>query len=422
MKLLNYTSTYFSIMLLGLLSIWAVVFYYAMFNEIYDSIDDGLENRKMLVIARADEDISLLDKPQYDEYLFTVKRVDYNNYRGFKDIYKDSIMYAVNEKDYEPVRLLESVFKKNNDYYKISLATSMVEEDDQIQNLLKYTIILYAVLVLSILLLNNLFLRQLWKPFYTILDQLKFYQLEKKEPIHYKATKIEEFALLNDSIKKLLHRAQESYSNQKQFIENASHELQTPLAIAINKLELLFEDESLSETQAEQLQQTLENLEGLTRLNRSLLLISKIENDQFQTRELVDVQVLIEKINSDFSDMAAHKSQQLVFEVKQKTIIKSNADLIYILFLNLIKNTISHGQSNSNISMELNDKNFVISNYSKIDSLENEAIFERFQKIGNTENSTGLGLSISKSIAEKFGFTLEYHFQNGQHYFTVEFN
>ena len=78
MKLLNYTSTYFSVMLLGLLSIWAVVFYYAMFNEIYDSIDDGLEHRKMVLIARANEDLSLLDKPQYDEYLFTIKQVDHN--------------------------------------------------------------------------------------------------------------------------------------------------------------------------------------------------------------------------------------------------------------------------------------------------------------------------------------------------------
>ena len=409
-------------MLLGLLSIWAVVFYYAMFNEIHDSIDDGLENRKMLLIARANEDISLLDKPQYDEYLFTVKQVNYNDYRGFKDVYKDSVMYMVNEKDYEPVRLLESVFKKNEDYYKISIVTSMVEEDDQINNLLKYTLILYAVLVLSILLLNNLFLRKVWRPFYRILDQLKVYQLEKNEPIEFNATNIEEFSLLNKSIEKLLIKTQQSYANQKQFIENASHELQTPLAIAINKLELLFEDETLSETQAEQLQQTLENLERLTRLNRSLLLISKIENDQFQTREEVDVQAVIDKIISDFSEILTHKNQQVNFDADHKTVKNANSDLIYILFSNLIRNTISHGRSSSEISMKLTDNNFVISNYSHVDSLQNESIFQRFKKIGNNANSTGLGLSIAKSIAEKFGFTLEYHFQNGQHYFTVEFN
>lgn len=421
MKLLNYTSTYFSVMLLGLLSIWAVVFYYAMFNEIYDSIDDGLEHRKMVLIARANEDLSLLDKPQYDEYLFTIKQVDHNDYRGFKDTYKDSVMYMVNEKDHEPVRLLESVFKKNDDYYKISIVTSMVEEDDQINNLLKYTLILYSALVLSILLLNNLFLRKVWQPFYRILDQLKVYQLEKNEPILYTATNIEEFSLLNKSIEKLLNRTQQSYSNQKQFIENASHELQTPLAIAINKLELLFEDETLTETQADQLQQTLENLERLTRLNRSLLLISKIENDQFQMREEVHLQVVIEKNISDFSEMLHHKNQKINFDAEHRTVKNVNPDLIYILFSNLIKNSIAHGQSGSEISMKLSDKDFVISNYSQSDSLQNEDIFERFQKIGNNPNSTGLGLSIAKSIAEKFGFTLEYSFQNGQHYFTVNF-
>lgn len=422
MKLLNYTSTYFSIMLLGLISIWAVVFYYAMFDEIYDSIDDGLDNRKMVLIARASKDLSLLDNPQLDEYLFTIKRVDYSNYRGFRDTYKDTVMYMVNEEDYEPVRLLESVFKNNNEYYKITVITSMVEEDDQINNLLKYTIILYGVLVLSILLLNNFFLRKVWQPFYRILDQLKVYQLEKKETIDYKATKIEEFALLNTSIEKLLSRAQQSYSNQKQFIENASHELQTPLAIAINKLELLFEDETLSNTQAEQLQQALENLERLTRLNRSLLLISKIENDQFSSLENVDFQYVIERIISDFSDMAAHKNLKLIFKAEYRTIKNTNPDLIYILFSNLIRNTISHGQPGSDISMRLTNKEFVISNYSEIGSLQNESIFERFKKIGSNTASTGLGLSIAKSIAEKFGFSLDYHFQNGQHIFTLSFN
>lgn len=422
MKLLNYTSTYFAIILLALISIWAVVFYFAMFEEIYDSIDDGLENRKMLLIARASKDLSLLDKPQFDEYLFTIKQVDYNDYRGFKDTYRDSVMYMVNEEDFEPVRLLESVFKNNEEYYKITVLTSMVEEDDQIHNLLKYTIILYAILIISILILNNFFLRKVWKPFYKILDQLKGYQLEKKEPIRYKATKIEEFALLNESIEKLLSRAQHSYSKQKQFIENASHELQTPLAIAINKLELLFEKETLTDTQAEQVQQALENLERLTRLNRSLILISKIENNQFPTQEHVDLKAVIEQIILDFSDMAIHKNLRLILDAEPVTIKNTNPDLIYILFSNLIKNTISHGEPDSTVSMSLTSKNFSIRNHSSMDSLEDKAIFERFKKIGNNANSTGLGLSIAKSIADKFGFSLDYNFQNDQHIFTVSFN
>src|SRR5690606_28722144 len=112
----------------------------------------------------------------------------------------DTLMYMINEEDYEPVRTLESIFKLNNEYYKIKVVTSMVEEDDQIQNLLKYTLILYAALVISILFLNNFFLRKVWKPFYNLIGQLKTFSLEKNKPINFTPTKIEEFALLNKSV------------------------------------------------------------------------------------------------------------------------------------------------------------------------------------------------------------------------------
>lgn len=422
MKLLNYTTTYFSGILLVLISIWAIVFYYAMFDEIYDSIDDGLDNRKMVLIARARQDLSILEKPQLDEYQYTIEPVEYNNYRGFKDTYKDTLMYMINEEEFEPVRMLESIFKQDNEFYKITVITSMVEEDDQIQNLLKYTILLYAALIVSILLLNNFFLRKVWKPFYKLIDQLKGYRLEKNEPIQYKKTNIEEFALLNESVEKLLRKTQQSYTDQKQFIENASHELQTPLAIAINKLELLFEDDTLSDTQAEQLQHALENLERLTRLNRSLLLISKIENDQFSTRENVDLQSVVAKIISDYSDMAEHQNIKIIFDSHRKILENINPDLTYILFSNLIKNAISHGKQGSDVSIKLTQSNFVIRNFSDISSLEDKSIFERFQKMGNNVASTGLGLSIAKSIAEKFGFALNYNFQEGQHVFILNFH
>jgi len=420
-KLLNYTTTYFSAILLVLISIWAVVFYYAMFDEIYDSIDDGLDNRKMVLIARASKDPNLMQKPQLDEYLYTIEKVDFKNYRGFKDTYNDTLMYMINEEDYEPVRTLESIFRMNNEYYKIKVVTSMVEEDDQIENLLFYTILLYSLLVISILLLNNFFLRKTWKPFYHLMAQLKTFRLEKNQSITYTPTKIDEFTLLNNSIEKLLQKTQKSYEGQKQFIENASHELQTPLAIAINKLEILFEENELTENQAEQLQQALENLERLKRLNRSLLLISKIENDQFQPNENVDINAVIEKIIFNFSELASHKNMAMHFSAMEKVSKNMNPDLAYTLFSNLIKNAISHGNSGTDIIMELDAKKFSISNFSENSSLENEAVFKRFQKYNGNKNSTGLGLSISKSIAEKYGFRLHYFYKNNQHFFILKF-
>ena len=421
MKLLNYTTTYFSVILLVLISIWAVVFYFAMFEEIYDSIDDGLDNRKMVLINRASQDLDLLKKPQLDEYLYTIVKVDFKNYRGFKDTYNDTLMYMINEEDFEPVRTLESVFRHGDDYYKIKLVTSMVEEDDQIQNLLEYTILLYTVLVISILLLNNFFLKKVWKPFYNLIGQLKTFHLDRKTTITFTPTKIEEFALLNKSVETLLAKTRETYSGQKQFIENASHELQTPLAIAINKLELLFEETELTPHQAEQLQQALENLERLTRLNRSLLLISKIENEQFQGTEKMEFSHLIESIITNFSEMAAHKKTPINFNTSTHVFKEINPDLAHFLFSNLIKNAILHGESGSTISMILTETKFSIRNFSKVQEMESEQLFQRFQKHSGGSSSTGLGLSIAQSIAARYGYKIEYSFSHGKHTFTLNF-
>lgn len=421
MKLLNYTTTYFSIILLVLISIWAVVFYYAMFEEIYDSIDDGLDNRKMMIINRAHSDLDLKEKPQLDEYLYTIEKVDYKDYHGFKDTYKDTLMYMINEKEFEPVRTLESVFRLNDEYYKIMLVTSMIEEDDQIENLLKYTLILYSVLVLSILLINNIFLRKVWQPFYNLLSQLKKFSLEKDQDIRFSETKIEEFNLLNKSLEILLQKTKDSYDAQKQFIENASHELQTPLAIAINKLEILSEDTYLTQEQAVQLQLALENLERLKTLNRSLLLISKIENHHFPEKQEVELNSLINGIISHFTEIAEFRNIGLRFSSEAQVNLFINPDLGYILFSNLIKNAIYHGRGGTDITINLNHNRFSISNFSEIDSLENLPIFERFQKITSNRNSTGLGLSISKSIADNYGYMLKYSYIAQQHTFILVF-
>ena len=104
----------------------------------------------------------------------------------------------------------------------------MVEEDDQIENLFKYLVGLYLVLILSIVVLNNLVMKKVWKPFYTLIDRLKGFRIEKDDPIKTEPTTIDEFNLLNQSVERLTEKSRDSYVAQKEFIENAAHELQTP--------------------------------------------------------------------------------------------------------------------------------------------------------------------------------------------------
>ena len=273
MKLLNYTTKYVSLLLLPLITIWAIAFYYAMLDEIYDSLDDGLENHKILLIKRANENPAILNNTDFNKHVYTFKSISENEYLDFNDSYRDTLMYMYNEDDFEPVRIFESKLKHDLGFYKVKIITSMIEEDDLISDMFKYLISLYVLLLVSILFLNNILLKKIWKPFYYSISQLKNFKIEKENKIITKPSSIDEFQLLNDTITKLIKKSSDSYIEQKHFIENASHELQTPLAISINKLELFLENHPLNKDQTKSLASILDNLNRLTRLNKSLLLL-----------------------------------------------------------------------------------------------------------------------------------------------------
>ena len=420
MKLLNYTTSYFAAILLVLLGIWAVIFYLEMLDEIYDSLDDGLDNQKMLVINRAKNDPEIIQRLNFEDGSYTIKPISNKRAINFRDSYRDTLMYMQNEKDYEPVRLLETVFKKGDEFYKLKIITSMVEEDDLIEDLLFSLILLYVGLILSIVLLNNLILKKIWNPFYSLLQQLKNFRLEKDHKINTVSSNIEEFNLLNTRIEQMLEKSVSSYNSQKQFIENAAHELQTPLAISINKLELLVENEGLNDQQIELVASVLNNLEGLTRMNNSLLLLSKIENQQFPDEQEVVFNDLIEELKQDYEDLAAHKSIEISIESTSVLKHTMNRGLAKILLSNLLKNAIVHGQKQSNIEILISENSFRISNSSNQASLDSDKVFSRFQKNAGSKNSNGIGLAIAKTIAKKYNFQLKY-FYTEKHNFQLNF-
>lgn len=421
MKLLNYTTKYFAAILLFALSVFTVIFYFQMLDEIYDSLDDGLENQKILVINKAKKDPSILEKHNFEDGYYTIHQVNYLDIKENQDTYRDTLMYMLNEEDYEPVRLLETAFVQDGNYYKLKVITSMVEEDDLIEDLLYSILWLYIGLIIGILLLNNWILKRLWKPFYSLLNKLKNFSIEKEQTIEFDKTKIEEFQLLNNQVEKLLQKSIDSFKAQKQFIENASHELQTPIAISINKLELLAEKEELSPKNIALLASVLENLERMTRLNQALLLLSKIDNKQFVEEENLNIAEVITQISNDFSDLAQHRNLELQLNIQEGIKKYMNRDLAIILFTNLIKNAVVHASLNSVIKIKIHDQKVSIENESETEKLDDQQLFSRFYKVNTNKNSTGLGLAIAKAIADKYSFHLNYAYQN-KHVFTVDFN
>ncbi|MGJ8594157.1 MAG: sensor histidine kinase [Aquaticitalea sp.] len=421
MKLLNHTSKYLALLLLPLITIWAVLFYYAMLDEIYDSLDDGLENQKILLTKRATEDPRILTHNDFDKHVYAFTGISKSSYENFKERYQDTLMYMHNEDDFEPVRIYESALKQGDNYYKLKIVTSMVEEDDLVNGMIQYLIGLYILLVISILLLNNLLLKKIWKPFYHSISQLKTFNIEKKNQINTLSSTIDEFELLNDTINKLIKKSSDTFLEQKHFIENASHELQTPLAISINKLELFLETNELSEVQAKELATVLDSLARLTRLNKSLILLSKIENEQFHDVISVDFSQLTQRIVTDFEDLAAHNKITISVENRTDLNYLMNIDLASILLTNLVKNALIHGREDSSVKILIDKDKWTISNRGTTENLKQYQLFSRFKKLSTNKKSTGLGLAIAKAIADKYKLHLSYDYDD-LHIFSIQFS
>ena len=406
--------------MLLVIAIWATIFYFAMLDEIYDSIDDGLDNQKGLIIQKAATDSSILLQSDFEERDYQVKPISPRAAMNVYDSYSDTLMFMQNENDFEPVRLLQTVFHRDGNYYQLLVRTSMVEEDDLRRELLIALIWLYAGLVIVVLLLNNLLLRRIWKPFYDLLVKLKMFRVDRPPPDLKEETKVEEFRQLGQAVHTMMDRNARAYASQKQFIENASHELQTPLAIGLGKLESLAEITRLNDQQAALLAAAIEGLERLTRLNKSLLLLSRIENSQFQDIRPVLINEVVKQVLDDFRDQSDFRNLEFVLHEEAECAYTMDPELAMVLVSNLVKNAMVHSSGNSKIEIRISRYAMVVSNPGT-EAMDPSTMFQRFRP-GRQTGSTGLGLAIIKAICDMYGFRISYRYLHSVHEFKVDFN
>lgn len=419
MKLLHRTIVFMSGALLVALTIWAVIFYINMLDEVHDSIDDGLDNSRLLIINEARKDSTVFNQLHFDEGNYAIQQLKKTDISG--DVFKDTLMFMENEHELEPVRLLTTFFTaENGQHYRLKVISSMVEEDDLIEDFFYSLLWLYIILIVTILAINYLVLRSMWKPFFTFLDRIKLFKLGKNEKVDPVKSKIAEFQILNNVVLEVLENNVKSFHSQKQLIENTSHEIQTPLAIALNKLQLLAEQQNLSEEAVGEIYQTIETLQRLSRLNQSLQLLSKIENRQFLDTERIQLNDFVKTILADFEDQIQFKEIQLTVHENMQIEVDMHKDLAQILFSNLIKNAIRHNVKGGQINVIFDHNQVIISNSGSNRQLDEKLVFSRFYKQTTNSNSSGLGLAIIRSITDVSNARVDYSF-NGLHQFRVIF-
>lgn len=421
-SLKNYTLKYIAFAFLAIMAVWAALFYTFLIEEVYDNIDDGLKNLKIQIIREAYVNDKTLTVNQFDFNQYRITPIDIKQYKE-GNFFRNDSFYMEYEDGYEPYRVLETYFfDKQGNPKRLEIRASIVEEDEFAQNLLLALLMLYIIIVTSIIIINNVVLRKTWRPFYQTLSNLSKYEFDKKyNPISI-PTDIYEFKLLNAEIDKMIERNRQTFEHQKQFIENAAHELQTPLAVAINKLEMLIEDENLGEVKLRELTDIRQTLQRLVTLNRSLLVLSRIENNQFLDKQWVDFNQIIQTIAEDFSDMFEFKN--IRFDLENNGIFKTeiNPNLAYILNSNLFRNAIKYNKNGGNIRVITTENAFLIQNSSSVEKpLDKELIFNRFYKTEQDSTSTGLGLSIVKTIIDTLpNLQIDYQYINGFHQFEIK--
>ncbi|HTG57096.1 MAG TPA: HAMP domain-containing sensor histidine kinase [Niabella sp.] len=421
MKLLNHTLLYLSVSLLGVLGLWAVVFYFFMLQEVKETVDDGLTNYKMFIVHRAQGDTSMLSSNLFGDKNYRINEISAEQAIRVLDTYKDTLIYQERLEQHAPVRLLTTAFVANEKYYELKIISAVINKADLIRKLFLALAALYGVMLASILVVNNFVLKKIWKPFHYLLTQLRNFKLGNTPLFKPAHTSVKEFRELNDSLQSLLQRNSDTYLSQKQFNENASHELQTPLAISINKLELLAERGALTDEDAATVGEVIQALESLKRLNKALLLLSKIENQQFAEEQIVRFNDIFQRLVRDFADLLRFRKVQIQLLEDGSFEKQMNYALAEILVINLLKNAIVHNIPGGAIVITVSDSGFGIENTGdSSEPLDEEKMFNRFYKRSAESGSTGLGLAIVKAIAGLYHLSAYYTFSAGKHMFSIQ--
>ncbi|HNQ00089.1 MAG TPA: HAMP domain-containing sensor histidine kinase, partial [Bacteroidia bacterium] len=319
------------------------------------------------------------------------------------------------EVESEPHRELVTFLIQNDKVYRITIRKSMIESEDLLYSILMIEIVTLLVLMGSFLLVNVWISKKLWNSFYDSLNKLKTFQLSGANSLDFESSSIFEFEELNKVLKSMSDRVQKDYALQKQFTENASHELQTPLMIIRSRVELLLQEPDLKEVQVKLLESIDNACQKLSHINRALLLLAKIENNQFIKSESILLSELIEGIAKNLSDRIQLKSLTLHMNLMENVTLNMDPTLADILVSNLLQNCIRHNYNGGTISIELKERYLNFSNSGEAPEIDPNQVFHRFKKSQKREEGTGLGLAIVKQICDNSGLTIKYDYQDTIH-------
>ncbi|MER3464554.1 MAG: hypothetical protein C4329_09260 [Chitinophagaceae bacterium] len=420
-RLLNRTLIYYSLFSTLILAL-SIPFFYWMIEKLYvEDVDESIMLRKREFLAKNSSFLTINDITAWNRFNRDTRILPDTVITKPKDRIIQEIFYDEMMPEWEPYRVLYTNVDIGQQQYVLMIRLNLVESEDLIKTLTwVYCGLVFALLII-IFFLTRFISNRLWHPFYDTIDKIKEFNIEQHPLPVFRSTPIVEFRQLNKGLNKLIRENLKAYQGQKEFTENAAHELQTPLAVFQSKLDMLLQEPSLNKNQAEILQSLYEAASRLSRVNKNLLLLAKIENNQYTSLEDVNVKCLINEVLPYFSGQALSRNLTICTDINEAPTLHACKPLVEIMINNLILNAIGHNSMNGSIAIKASAKQLIISNTGEQQKLNSESLFKRFAKFSKSSSSSGLGLSIVKQICQRQNWQIHYQYKEDKHNFTVTF-
>lgn len=415
MKLSKIYRHYSLVTLLIVLLLGTVSHYFIFRYAIQFSADHTLKAFKNNIeeYIAINDSLVVVDNPHLNNSIISVQEVPLSI--TLPEYFCDTLIYDDFKRELIVYRMCTFSLKGKNENYLISLAESTLDTEELIMASLFSLLTLFILFFLLYLLVNRWFIRMLWRPFYQILSQIEKIDLSSVILVH-SPTKIDEFESLYEVVNRMLKKIQQDYQMMKEFSENAAHELQTPLAIAKAKVELL-RDERLSSEQHQKILSIINSaIDRVIRLNRSILLITKIQNDQYPALSEMNITATLLHQLELYQDLIELKELRIKSEIKGDLTVKIHPFLAESMISNIINNAIRYSKSGGTIDIYCDIATIVVTNsYQNI--IPKGDLFDRFTRSVEVRESTGLGLAIVKNICLKIGLNVSITFN--EDYFTL---
>jgi signal transduction histidine kinase len=418
LKLLEKTSRIYLLVSLFIYLAVGIAFYWIITFMIYDEVESRLmiEKRDFETYIRSNN--TWTSNSYFVENKIEIVPV-FGKFEN-KTAFTDTLIYNKYEESMDPFRQLTFYTLIGGSPYRVAIRKSIVESYKLIEAISAAMVTFLALLMISMFVFQRSLSGKLWRPFYNSLAKIKDFDWTKDKKLELAGSEIAEFNELNEVMVKMSSKMQHDYRSLREFTENASHEIQTPLALINARVEQFIQSQDLSENQTYWIEEIYHASRRISRLNQGLLLLAKIENQQFTEHENTDLSELVALKLKDFEDIISHRGIHIELYDEEKLIVNMSPALAEIMIVNLVNNAIRHNHQDGKLRIRTGSNFLEVQNTGNVLKADPESLFDRFKKESVSGESLGLGLAIVKQICDNYGLRIEY--QNQELLHTIRIN